>query len=169
MKKFNLKNVAVEILKLAVMLVIVANIVSYLKRPEIVDNTLPTLQAKLIDGNSTSLEALAGKPVILYFWGTWCPICKMSSPVISGLSRDYQVITVAVNSGSDADIKSYLKAHNLHFPVINDAEGDIARSFGVDTFPTTFLYNDKGKLFYTDVGYTSKPSLILKLWIGNLL
>ncbi|HHD77950.1 MAG TPA: protein disulfide oxidoreductase [Campylobacteraceae bacterium] len=170
MKKFTFspKSVLIEVAKLLVMLFIVANVVSYLKKPEVVDQTLPNLNVTLPDGTARNLESYAGKPLLLYFWGSWCPICKMSSPVISDLSQKYQVVAVAVNSGSDKDLKSYMQAHDLHFPAVNDADGAIAQKFGVDTFPTTFIYNSKGSLIFTDVGYTSKPSLLLKIWLGDI-
>ena len=167
--QFRPKTLLIEAAKLIVMLFVVANIVSYLKKPETIDTTLPHLNVTTIDGNQTNLADYAGKPLILYFWGSWCPICKMSSPVISDLSQNHQVLTIAVNSGSNADIQKFIQEKGLHFPVVNDADGAIAQKFGVDTFPTTFIYNDKGSLVYTDVGYTSKPSLLLKIWAGKFL
>ena len=167
--RFSPKTVLIELLKLTLMLVIVANIVSYIRKPDIVDETLPDLQLTLLDGNRTNLADYGGKPLVLYFWGSWCPVCKMSSPVIDDLAGSHQVVAVAVNSGSDADLRAFMQTHHLDFPVVNDADGAIAQRFGVDTFPTTFLYNDKGSLVFTDVGYTSRPSLLFKLWIGKLL
>ncbi len=171
MKKFSfsIKSILIEAAKLIVLLFIIANVVSYLKKPEVIDQTLPDLNVTLMDGTVRNLESYAGKPLILYFWGSWCPICKISSPVISDLSQKYQVVAVAVNSGSDKELQSYMKAHDLHFPAVNDADGSIAQKFGVDTFPTTFIYSNKGSLVFTDVGYTSKPSLMLKIWIGDFL
>jgi len=167
--KFSPKTILIEALKLIVMIVIVANVVSYIRKPELVDKNLPDLTVTLLDGTTKNLLELSGKPAILYFWGSWCPVCKMSSPVISNLSKDHEVIAFAVNSGSDEDIKQFMKEHDLHFPVVNDADGAIAQKFGVDTFPTTFIYNDKGTNTFTDIGYTSSPSLRLKIWLSNFI
>jgi peroxiredoxin len=166
---FSPKTILVETIKLIVMIVIVANIVSYIKKPELADKTLPNISIKLLNGETKSLHAYTGKPVILYFWGSWCPICKMSSPVISDLSENYQVITFAVNSGSDEEIKHFMQKHQLHFPVVNDAEGTVAQQFGVNTFPTTFIYNAKGTNTFTDVGYTSTLSLRFKIWLSKFI
>jgi thiol-disulfide isomerase/thioredoxin len=149
------------------MLFIVANIVSYIKKPEVINETLPNVQITLLKGETKPLSAYRGKPLIIYFWGSWCPICKMSSPVIDALSKDYDVVTVAVNSGSDEDIRRFMKKRGLDFPVVNDEEGDLAGKFGVDTFPTTFIYNDKGSISFTDIGFTSPWSLRLKLWLSK--
>ncbi len=167
--KFSLKRVLTETVKLAVMIFIIANVVSFIRKPEPVHKTLPDLTLTLLEGSTKSLQSYKGKPVLLYFWGSWCPVCKMSSPVIDSLSKEYQVITFAVNSGSEKDIKSFMKRKNLHFPVVNDAEGRIAQKFDVNTFPTIFIYNAKGSNTFTDVGYTSSPSLRLKIWLSQFI
>ncbi len=166
---FNPRKFLIEVVKLGVMLFIVANIVSYMKKPEVINETLPDTTITLLDGTHKKLNDYAGQPLVIYFWGSWCPICKMSSPVVSALSDDYQVVAVAVNSGSDEDVKRFMKEKELHFPVVNDAEGDLAGKFGVDTFPTTFIYNDKGSIAFTDVGFTSPWSLHLKIWLSKFL
>ena len=33
-----------------------------------------------IDGNFHTLEQYKGKPLILNFWGTWCPPCRRELP-----------------------------------------------------------------------------------------
>lgn len=166
---FSPKTILIEALKLIVMVVIVANIVSYIKKPELVDKTLPDISIRLLNGETKSLRDYTGKPLVLYFWGSWCPVCKMSSPVISDLSEDYQVVAFAVNSGSDEDIRHFMQEHQLHFPTVNDADGAIAQRFGVDTFPTTFLYNARGNNSFTDIGYTSSFSLRLKIWLSRFI
>jgi len=166
---FSWKTVLWEFLKLTLLLFIVANVVSYLRKPQLVDKTLPDLTITTIDGKQRSLHNNASKPTVLYFWGSWCPVCKMSSPVIDDLAKSYRVITFAVNSGSDEDIKSYMQQHNLHFPVVNDADGAVAQKFGVDTFPTLFIYNARGTNTFTDVGYTSSLSLRLKLFLSRFI
>ncbi|RUM65654.1 MAG: protein disulfide oxidoreductase [Sulfurospirillum sp.] len=166
-QKFSPKNILIEALKLIVMIVIVANVVSYIRKPELADKNLPDLNVTMLEGTHKSLQSYSGKPLVVYFWGSWCPVCKMSSPVISDLSKDHEVVAIAVNSGSDEDLKHFMKTHDLHFPVVNDADGAIARKFGVDTFPTTFIFNSKGTNTFTDVGYTTSPSLRFKIWISH--
>ncbi len=40
------------------------------------------------------------KPILLHFWATWCPTCKFEAPNIEKVSKDYEVITIAVQSGT---------------------------------------------------------------------
>jgi len=100
------------------------------------------------------------KPIIVHFWGSWCPVCKAEIANINSLAKDYEVITVAVNSGSDQEIKDFLIKQGLTFKVINDASGDIASSFGIEVFPTTLIYDSNGTLQFSEVGYRTVAGLI---------
>ena len=166
----SIKRTIIEALKLIVMIFIIANIVSYIKKPKLQNQHIPDLNLTLINKTKLSLVShTEGKPFILYFWGSWCPICKMESPVIDKLSKEYTVLTIAVNSGSDEDIKAYMKKRNLHFPILNDKNGNLSTKFKVNTFPTIFVYNNKGVSTFTEVGYTTSASLKLKIWISQFL
>ncbi|WP_371868583.1 redoxin domain-containing protein [Malaciobacter pacificus] len=104
------------------------------------------------------------KPTLVYFWATWCPVCKFQSPNIESLSKDYQVITIASQSGSKEKIEEYLKENKFTFNVIDDIYNDFAYRFNIKTYPTTLIYDKNGNLKFSDVGYTSSFSLKLKLW-----
>lgn len=53
------------------------------------------------------------KPLVLYFWGSWCSFCKFTSPAIQQLTDDgVQVLSIALKSGSEADVNQYLQEHN---------------------------------------------------------
>ncbi len=151
-----------EILIFIVLLAIFANIVSFFRSSHISSDSLNINSVALI-GHETYLLA-DEKPIMLYFWATWCPICKAQSPNIQRISKEYQVITVAVKSGDDKQIYEYIKKHNLDFRVINDSDGSLADKFGISVFPTTLIYDKERDYFYGDVGYTSTLGLWLRMW-----
>jgi len=111
-----------------------------------------------------SLHVEVNKPIMLHFWATWCPVCKAEIDNIQRLSKDYQVITIAVKSGSNEDIQEYLSKHGLDFKVINDKEANLAREFGISIYPTTIIYDKNKKLIFSDIGYTSTWGLYLRMW-----
>ena len=87
----------------------------------------------------------------------------MEAPNIDSVAKNYQVLTIANNSGSDEDIRNYMKQKGLSFPVYNDEDGSWSRAFHLSAFPTTFIYDSHGKLKYTDVGYTTTPGLVARM------
>jgi len=150
-----------ELLIGAMLIFILSNIISYVRKPNLPTNTLPTLNVTLLDGsNYTQKKA---KPLVLHFWATWCSTCKLEASNIEHISSQYEVLSIAVNSGTDAEIKQYMNENDLTFNVLNDTEGRWAKRFKVEAFPTTFIYDAKGVLSFTEVGYTTTAGLLARL------
>ena len=129
-------------------------------------------QRSMVEGDAPLLSGIdySEKPTLVYFWGSWCPICKTTSPFVSTLAtdNDYQVHSVALSSGTNNEIKSYLLEHNYQFPVINDNDGDISESWGVAVTPSIFIINQEGKISYTSTGMTSLWGMRFRLWLASL-
>ena len=156
---------AVKILKevaiVTVVTFILSNLISYIRAPNNAPDDISAIDFRLIDHSSYRYKK--GKPLLVHFWATWCRSCKMMSKSIDALSKEYEVVTVAVNSGSNKDIKAYLDAYNLSFRVANDKEVGLSKRFQITAFPTDFIYDKDGKLRFSDVGFTSKIALEAKL------
>jgi len=168
-QNYSIKKIILESIKFLLIIFIITNIISYIRKPELSSNNLPSMTLNTISGKTFTTSSSIGKPLIVYFWGSWCPVCKLQSPTIDSLSKEYYVISIAVNSGNDIDIKKYMEEKDLHFQTINDSDGNISQSFHIGVFPTTFIYNEKGINTFTDVGLTSLFSLKLKIWLNKFL
>jgi len=154
-----------EIIFYAIILVAIANFISYLRSPVI--EVRPDFTGEMIDGTTSTLAEYAGRPLILHFWATWCPTCKLEAPAIESLSREYQVVTVAAESGSNDEIGAFMKEHGYTFPVLNDPDGSIRRYFKVKAFPTTFILDKNGEIVFTEVGYTSNVGLRVRMKLAE--
>ena len=162
--KWNPKKILKELFAAIFLVIVFANVISYLKKPDIQSDVLPRINAALIDGRVFSTEAFKGKPLLIHFWATWCPTCKAEAGNIETLSKYYNVLSVAVNSGSDTELKAYMRKRELTFSVLNDMDGSYTNTFAVRVFPTTFIYDPDGKLVSTEVGYTSTIGLLARMW-----
>ncbi len=145
----------------AVLLFVMITLANYLRRPEPASAQLPLETIQLVHGNRYRLQK--GKPLVIHFWTTWCPACKLETDNIERLSKKYNVLTIAVNSGSDEKVKEYLKQRDLTFKVLNDREGVWAKKFSVEAFPVTFFYDSQGKLQFIEVGYTTTAGLLARM------
>lgn len=153
-------------LEFIVLLILYFTIKSYMQK-DLLNGPVPALETTLLSGDPVSLKSLQGKPVLLYFWATWCSVCKLAEHGVSELSKDHVVVTIAMNSGSGKKVLTYLSENNLEFPVIADPQGSIANQFGVRGVPTSFIINSKGHIAYTEVGYTTAWGLRLRLWLAQ--
>jgi cytochrome c biogenesis protein CcmG/thiol:disulfide interchange protein DsbE len=113
-------------------------------------------------GDSFSLGALRGKPVVLNFWATWCPPCRSEAPDLQSASRRYagQVSVLAVDQGEPAaTVQAYTAQQGLTYPSPLDENGRVSLAYGVHALPTTFFIDRDGIIRQIYVGPLSGPLL----------
>ncbi|MEG9482547.1 protein disulfide oxidoreductase [Mannheimia sp. HC-2023] len=111
----------------------------------------------------------SGKPMLLYFWGSWCHYCEFVSPNIQELSENgTEVLGVALKSGNNTEVQSYLNENGYTFATINDPTGEFSQGWDIQATPTILMIKD-GKIIHHTTGYTSNLSLKLRLWLLELL
>ena len=161
-----MKKIIKEIIVIFIVILLATNIISYFRTKDInTSNLITTLKDyKSIDGVNIKELLNQNKPLIINFWGTWCPICNQEISTISKIAKDKDVvlITIAVNSGSNEDIKKYLKSKNANFLVINDNSGSIAKDFNITTYPTTLFFNSKRDKVIKDSGYLTYGGYLVR-------
>jgi cytochrome c biogenesis protein CcmG/thiol:disulfide interchange protein DsbE len=118
------------------------------------DFSEPDLQERAI-----TLKAYRGKVVILNFWATWCPPCKMEIPFLEDLENEHrgqlEVIGASVFC-SYSDTQNFYKDYGINYPVIFGSY-DLMFKYGkVSAIPTTFLISKKGVISFKVVGYRTK-------------
>lgn len=109
----------------------------------------PALQGTDLTGKVWRLADLRGKAVLINFWASWCEPCRAEMPALQQLADFYgpdTLVVLAVNfKESPARVAQYVRSTHLTLPVISDPEGDMARRWGVNVFPTTVLIAADGK------------------------
>lgn len=126
---------------------------------------IPAVDFELEDqyGNIHRLEDYRGKTIFLNFWATWCPPCKAEMPDIqklyekSSTEGEDAVIVMGVaapnmgQEGSEEEIAAFMEEKGYTYPVLMDTEGELFASYGIMSFPTTFMIDRDGNVF----GYVS--------------
>ncbi len=167
-KTWNVKKILKEIAVMALMVFVIANALSYIRKPELSDSRFPQISEKLIRGEQFDSADLRDRPLLVHFWATWCPACKAEADNIQRLSKYYDVVTFAVKSGDDSALQTFMDEREYDYKVINDGQGQWAGTFNVEAFPTTFIYDADGELMFSEVGYTSTLGLLLRMWWARL-
>ena len=156
--KSKIKKFLKEVLLGVIALAIIANVISYFRKPKLDSLTLPHFNVKLID-NKLFVPQI-DKPIMIHFWAIWCPTCRTEAPNIQTVSQKYEVLSVAVKSGNNEKLREYMQKNGLNFRVLNDKTGKWAKEFKIKAFPTTFIYNKKHHLEFSEVGYTTTLGLL---------
>ncbi|RPA51142.1 protein disulfide oxidoreductase [Shewanella vesiculosa] len=130
---------------------------------------------------STSVEmkqqsnslSISNKPTLVYFWGTWCPICQVTSPMVNSVSsdQDYQVISIAVASGTDAEITTFMQQHDYRFEVINQQNQpqaiSLSQQWGAMALPAIYIIDTNNNIRFVTSGVTSSWGMSLRLWLAT--
>jgi thiol-disulfide isomerase/thioredoxin len=156
--------------KIALQLLIVVMIFSGLRwyqQRDLIIGLAPEISGQLLNGELRSLADLRGEPVLLYFWGTWCGICRLQAQDIEAISKDHAVLSIAMQSGSAEQVIQYMNSESTHFPVILD--NGMAEIYGVKAVPTFFVIDPMGSIQFTERGYTTAIGLRLRLWLSRNL
>lgn len=141
---------------------VIANILSIYKSQNLNKEILSINSFKIINNTDYNIEN--SKPLVIHFWASWCPICKFEAANIEYLSKYYNVVTIAVDSGSDYDLSKYLQEKDLDLLVVNDKNKVFSKQFNIQAYPTTLIYDKNKNLIFSEVGYTSTIGLFLRMW-----
>lgn len=133
---------------------------------DVVSGAAPALAGVLLDGSAYAPPG--GRPVLVHFWATWCPVCSAEQGSIQSLSQDgYEVVTVAMQSGSSSEVVRHMTEQRLSFPVLNDADGRVSAAWGVHAVPASFIVGRDGQIRFVEIGYTTEIGLRLRLWLAG--
>jgi len=101
------------------------------------------------DGVSYTLSALHGKWVLINFWAPWCPPCIQEIPELNALQKQHlnlQIISIAVMYKTKHEVLEIMRNKTISYPIIFGDETIIADFGGIDSMPTSFLYDPSGTL-----------------------
>nr|WP_277602488.1 protein disulfide oxidoreductase [Parahaliea mediterranea] len=123
---------------------------------------LPDLDGAHLDIRRMSMET----PVLVYFWATWCPVCRLVSPSVNALDEKHPVVAITLTSGPPERIAAYAREHALGFRMVNDANGHVSRAWGVRATPTIAVVY-RGEIRSITSGITTLPGIMFRLWLAE--
>ncbi|MEW8585992.1 MAG: protein disulfide oxidoreductase [Candidatus Thiodiazotropha sp.] len=134
---------------------------------DLVDGRAPALSGQILGGERFDLHHQGERPLLVHFWASWCPVCRLESGGIASLSKDYPVVSVAMQSGSESEVTEFLGQNLLQIPVINDPDGKLAAAWRVSGVPTSYIIGRDGRVKFSSVGYTLPLTLRARLWLAE--
>lgn len=131
---------------------------------EEVAEPVASIDFTLVDqfGNTHTLSEYKGKVVFLNFWATWCSPCRSEMPDIQALYEAYgentgDVIILGVcfptddnrytQEGTTQEVVDFMAEGGYTYPAVMDTSGDLLYSYGISSFPTTFMIDVDGNIY----------------------
>jgi thioredoxin 1 len=107
------------------------------------EDTLAAKPVAISDRTFDSEVLKSATPVLVDFWATWCPPCKMLAPILEEIAteRDGQIKIAKLDT---------------------DENPAAPQKFGVMSLPTLILFKDGAEVSRV-VGYRSKSQLVQQL------
>lgn len=127
----------------------------------------PAIDSLTIKQQAFSLQQFKGKPAIVHFWATWCPVCKLEQGMLNNIASDSPIITVAMQSGRPDEVMAYLEQQGVAYPVVNDPDGWLSSQYKVKAVPTSFILDSEGQIRFATRGYTTGLGLRIRLWLAE--
>ncbi len=131
------------------------------------ENYAPDFHFTTLQGETRSLDQLAGKTVVLDFWATWCPPCRASVPDLKELEKKYsrdQLALISISADEDEkQWRDFVAKQHMEWPQVWDQKGDIGNAFGVQGFPTYIVINEEGIITQKIVGENPQQSVAYQL------
>ncbi len=119
------------------------------------------------------LKSYSGKVVLVDFWASWCAPCLRSFPWMNDLQQHYGgagLVIVAVNLDQDRELAdAFLLKLPPKFRVEFDSAGNIARQFGVQGMPSSFLVDRHGRVRVAHAGFRDAQRAEREQQIAQLL
>jgi len=117
-------------------------------------------------GEPLPMASLAGKPLLVNFWATWCPPCVEELPLLDRFWREnaangFQVLALAIDQPSA--VRKFLQRQPLGFPVGLAGLGgtELAKSLGNATggLPFSVFFKADGSIWRQKLGQLNLDEL----------
>ena len=119
---------------------------------------------KDMNGASVHLGSYKGKIILLNFWATWCPPCKVEIPDLIELQAQYKDDVVILGFSVDdtaEQLKPFAEQYRMNYPVlVGLGHENIQEAYGpMWGIPVTVIIGRDGKIAKKQSGIRTKEQI----------
>ncbi len=127
----------------------------------------PLFEMTTYDGGTFRLADTRGSVVVLNFWASWCPPCRVEAPDLQRLSQTYaergvQFVGVTYLD-TEEDARAFIAEFGLTYTNGLDAGSRISDLYSIQAVPETFVIDQQGNIAYFFAGPINVDQLVATL------
>lgn len=102
------------------------------------------------DQKKLTLNDFKGKPLVVNFWATWCPLCVKKMPSFNRFAGKFQekggkVLAISQDRGGISKVRAYFTRNSFqNLDIYIEATGKLLSAFGGRGLPTTVFIDAQG-------------------------
>lgn len=132
----------------------------------------PAFELRALDGSLVSLEQYRGQVVLVNFWASWCPPCRVEMPGFERVYRErrdqgFVILGIATDTHAEAAIREFVEEHDITYPILMANRQVIQEYGGIRSLPESFLVDRDGLIRHRVIGYFAEPAL--RAAVGRML
>ncbi len=125
-------------------------------------------------GNTVNLSDFSGKVVLINFFATYCPPCRMEVPDFVRLQKEFSpkgftVIGISVDNDGERVLPPFVERLEINYPVLL-ATTKVLKDYGdIYALPVTFILDREHKIVKKITGMVNEEELrpIIKELLGT--
>jgi cytochrome c biogenesis protein CcmG, thiol:disulfide interchange protein DsbE len=124
----------------------------------------PAFTVTTLEGAPLSLESLRGRVVLVNFWASWCPPCRVEMPGFNRVYLDrkddgFVIVGIATDVHAEDAIREFIADHDISYAIALGSPEVVRDYGGVTRLPESFLIDREGRMRHRVIGYFAEPAL----------
>ncbi|MBT4160512.1 MAG: TlpA family protein disulfide reductase [Gammaproteobacteria bacterium] len=133
----------------------------------------PAFELPLLDGGSMTIDGQPGNAKAITFMSSWCPCSNESIPLLKQIHTKYEqqgvdVLMIGIQD-PESKFRKFVTGHDLPFPAAYDDGDRIARTYGINSPPTTVFIDKNGTLRRIFYGNIKDMESHVYTWVEEIL
>lgn len=125
-----------------------------------VGERMPAFTVQEVSGGRFSMAQERGKVVVVNFWATWCPPCRVEMPLLEKeIWEKYKgnpefVMVAIARQQTEAKIAGFEKEHpEFTYPLAYDPARQVYGKFADAGIPRSYVVGRDGRILFQSLGY----------------